>query len=252
MNPLHLPSLMAVVAIVSLSSCNAAPQSSAILPSPSALESSSPAPQVVTLPANAGAVAITPAVSPSPPPASSNSPLVVTPPTTDCAVKMAIVADPESPLNVRSSPDTQTSNVVGELENNVFVTVTAEQNGWFQIDTPLTGWIAKNRTEYSCALVDETIDLNSTQNQALIKGKIIGGGTHQYRLQLTAGQTLKIDNEFQVFPRVLDPSDQSLNEEIASTEIKRWSTTVATTGEYILQLDSNFRGFSYQFLVTVN
>ena len=248
MNSLPLPSLIAVLAIVSLSSCNAAPQSSAILPSPSAPES--PEPQVVTLPANAGAVA--PAASASPPATSSNSPLVVTPPTTDCAVKMAIVVGPESPLNVRSSPDTQTSTVVGELENNVFVTITEDQDGWFQIDTPLTGWIAKNRTEYSCAVVDEAIDLNSTQNQALIKGKIIGGGTHQYRLLLTAGQTLKIDNELQVFPRVLDPSDQSLNEEIASTEIKRWSTTVAATGEYILQLDSNFRGFSYQFLVTVN
>jgi hypothetical protein len=205
----------------------------------------------VTLPADAGAVAITPAASPSSP-TSSNSPLVVTPPITDCAVKMAIVTDPESPLNVRSSPDTQGNNVVGQLENNAFVTITAEQDGWFQIDTPLTGWIAKNRTEYSCASVDEVIELSSTQNQVLVKGKIIGGGTHQYRLQLAAGQTLKIDNELEVFPRVLDPNDQSLNEDIVSTEIKRWSTSISTPGEYTLQLDSNFRGFSYEFLVTVN
>jgi hypothetical protein len=165
---------------------------------------------------------------------------------------MAIVTDPESPLNVRSSPDTQGNNVVGQLENNAFVTITAEQDGWFQIDTPLTGWIAKNRTEYSCASVDEVIELSSTQNQVLVKGKIIGGGTHQYRLQLAAGQTLKIDNELEVFPRVLDPNDQSLNEDIVSTEIKRWSTSISTPGEYTLQLDSNFRGFSYEFLVTVN
>jgi len=257
MNPLHLPPLMAVMAIVSvaLSSCNAAPGSppSSTLPSPPAQESSFPSsPQVATLPANAGAVAITPTASPSPAAPDSTSPLVVTPPTTDCAVKMAIVSDPESPLNVRSSPDSQGNNVVGTLDNDAFVTITTEQGGWFQIDTPLTGWIAKNRTRYSCALVDEAIELSPTQNQVMVKGEIIGSGSHQYRINLTEGQTLSLENDGKVFPRVLAPNAQSLNEEVAGTDMKKWSTSVPNTGEYILQLDSNYRGFFYQFSLTIN
>lgn len=262
MNALHLPRLLLVMTIVSVSSCSAAP----VTPSPVASSAdgtlpspvSSPSTQVVTLPPEAGAVnantpppaGADPTTAPNSTPGSS-SPIVVTAPTTDCAVKMAIVSDPESPLNVRSSPDAQGNNVVGKLENKTFVTVAAEQEGWFQIDTPLTGWIAKSRTKYSCALVDEAIDLESTENQVLVKGEIIGSGSHQYRINLTAGQTLTINNEAEVFPRVLAPNDQSLNEDVVGTDAKQWSTTISITGEYMFQLDSNFRGFPYQFSVSL-
>jgi hypothetical protein len=80
---------------------------------------------------------------------------------------------------------------------------------------------------------------------------MIGTGSHQYRLNLAAGQTLTIKNEADVFPLVLAPDQQSLNEDIAGTDASEWSISVPIAGEYVLQLDSNFRGFSYQFLITI-
>lgn len=251
----HLPIVsrlfpLMAIACFALPACSGSPTPQTVVspvPSPDAV-TASPSPQVVTLPATTGTVEAPPAAATPP---SASSPLLVTPPTTNCPVSMAIVADPESPLNVRSSPNTETDNIVGQLADQTFVTVSGEEEGWFEIDTPLTGWIAKSRTQYSCAVVDEAIALSPSQPQALVQGKMIGTGSHQYRINLAAGQTLTIKNEADVFPLFLAPDQQSLNEDIAGTDAPEWSISVPIAGEYILQLDSNFRGFSYQFLITI-
>ena len=72
-------------------------------------------------------------------------PVVVTPPNSGCKITQAVVSDPNPPLNVRSSPQVRDSEIVGKLNNNTFVSVAEEQNGWLRITDP-PGWIAKNRT----------------------------------------------------------------------------------------------------------
>jgi serine/threonine protein kinase len=66
---------------------------------------------------------------------------------TNCSV---VVVDPDSPLNVRSTPDTKPDNIVGTVEDGTRLSVVAEQNGWLQINSPLQGWVAKNRTKRVC------------------------------------------------------------------------------------------------------
>jgi uncharacterized protein YgiM (DUF1202 family) len=61
-----------------------------------------------------------------------------------------IVADPQAPLNVRSVPNAKLGEVVGKLDNGVTVSLVAEQNGWIQISSPVSGWISKARTKTVC------------------------------------------------------------------------------------------------------
>ncbi len=70
-----------------------------------------------------------------------------TPSQTNCSV---VVSDPASPLNVRSTPDTKPDNIVGTVEDGTRLSVVVEQNGWLQINSPLQGWVAKNRTKTVC------------------------------------------------------------------------------------------------------
>jgi hypothetical protein len=51
---------------------------------------------------------------------------------------------------VRSTPDTKPDNIVGTVEDGTRLSVVVEQNGWLQINSPLQGWVAKNRTKTVC------------------------------------------------------------------------------------------------------
>ena len=52
-----------------------------------------------------------------------STPVVITPATSGCKIVMAIVDDPEAPLNVRRTPEVKDGNIVGQLNNNAFVSV---------------------------------------------------------------------------------------------------------------------------------
>ncbi len=180
------------------------------------------------------------------------SPIVVMPSTPDCEIKMAVVADPEPPLNVRSSPEVKEGNIVGQLNNNTFVSVADEQRGWFRITSPVAGWVAKNRTESSCAIVNKKIAFFPGGNEAIVRGEIIGGGSHSYKIEASQGQTLTIENYKDIFPVIITPNEQLLsNSPTPGTEVKQWKGELPITGEYTLQLDSNFRGFEYEFLIEI-
>jgi serine/threonine protein kinase len=88
----------------------------------------------------------TPAPNPSPSQPAPN-PSASTPTSENCAL---IVDDSQSPLNVRSAPNTNSSKVVGTLNNGAVVTFVTAQNGWIQISSPVAGWIAKSRTRRVC------------------------------------------------------------------------------------------------------
>ncbi len=177
-----------------------------------------------------------------------SSPVVITPPTSGCEIVMAIVDDPEAPLNVRKSPEVKEGNIVGKLNNNAFVSVRDEQSGWLQISNPVTGWVAKNRTRSTCSKVDKTITFSPESDKAIVRGEIIGTGSHNYRVRMVQGQTLSIKNLGDVFPTIIGPDGKLMAVEGNESE---WTDIMPVSGVYTLQLDSNLRGYEYEFSVLI-
>ncbi|MEG5048467.1 SH3 domain-containing protein [Microcoleus sp. B4-C1] len=175
-------------------------------------------------------------------------PVVVTPPNSGCKISMAVVSDPNPPLNVRSIPQVRGSNIVGKLKNNTFVSVAEEQNGWLRITDP-PGWIAKNRTESSCSNVNQQINFRPGGDEAIIKGRIIGGGTHSYQIRARKGQTMTVRSRKDVFPQIITPRGKLLAGDPYQGNETEWTGKMPVTGNYTLQLDSNFRGYEYEFSV---
>ncbi|MEG4029729.1 MULTISPECIES: SH3 domain-containing protein [unclassified Microcoleus] len=176
-------------------------------------------------------------------------PVVVTPPDSGCKISMAVVSDPNPPLNVRSIPQVRGSNIVGKLKNNTFVSVAEEQNGWLRITDPVPGWVAKRRTESSCSNVNQQINFLPGGDEAIVKGRIIGGGSHSYRIRARKGQTMTVRNRQEVFPQIITPRGKLLAGDPYQGNETEWSGKVPVTGNYTLQLDSNFRGYEYEFSV---
>ncbi|MEG4839242.1 SH3 domain-containing protein [Microcoleus sp. B9-D4] len=181
-------------------------------------------------------------------PGSKVEPVVVTPPNSGCKISQAVVSDPNPPLNVRSIPQVRGSNIVGKLKNNTFVSVAEEQNGWLRITDP-PGWIAKNRTESSCSNVTQQINFRPGGDEAIVKGRIIGGGTHSYRIRARKGQTMTVRSRKDVFPQIITPRGKLLAGDPYQGNETEWTGKVPVTGNYTLQLDSNFRGYEYEFSV---
>jgi hypothetical protein len=179
----------------------------------------------------------------------NNTAIVITAPTSNCVVRMALVADPQPPLNVRSLPDSKNSKIVGKLENNTLVSVVEEKAGWLRITEPMVGWIAANRTRSSCANLDLDINGKPQPLKVLIKGEIIGTGSHVYRLEAEQGQTLTVQRNQSIFPVIITPSSKVLAGEPSPNPPQQWQGKLTETGTYTLELDSNFRGFAYEFLV---
>ncbi len=178
-------------------------------------------------------------------------PMVVTPPDSGCQISMAVVNDSNPPLNVRSHPRVTDSKIVGSLNNNTFVSVAEAQNGWLRITDPVPGWIAKNRTESSCPNVRQEINFLPGGNEAIVKGRIIGGGSHSYIIHATKSQTITVKNRKDVFPQILTPDGKLLTTNPDNDHKIEWTGTIPVSGNYTLQLDSNFRGYEYEFSVQV-
>jgi Bacterial SH3 domain len=177
------------------------------------------------------------------------APVVVTPPNSGCKISMAVVSDPNPPLNVRSHPQVSDSKIVGKLKNHTFVSIAEEQNGWLRITEP-PGWIAKNRTESSCSNVNQQINFLPGGDEAIVKGRIIGGGTHSYKIRAAKNQTITVKNRKDVFPLILTPGGKLLGNSYQGNETE-WTGKIPVTGNYTFQLDSNFRGYEYEFYVRV-
>ncbi len=165
---------------------------------------------------------------------------------------MAVVNDPESPLNVRSTPDTTADNIVGQLKNKTYVTVVKEQDGWFQITTPTKGWVAKNRTDSGCNQKVERITLNDSTQPVTISDRFVGTGSHRYVINASAGQTIIVDRNRGPMPSLIAPDGTFLLEGPLEEKRQQWRGKLAQTGEYVLELDSNFKGYKYTFSVEVN
>ncbi|MBW4496018.1 MAG: SH3 domain-containing protein [Oscillatoria princeps RMCB-10] len=208
------------------------------------IQSKSPAPSTgSTTPANA------------PVQIAKSDPIVITPPTEGCKIAQARVADPNPPLNVRSSPQVADGNIVGKLNNGTFVSVAEERNGWFRITDPVRGWVAKNRTESSCSQVSQRITFAAQGDSAIIRGRIVGGGSHQYILRATKGQTMTLTVQKGALPFIYPPNDPNGRSDLSGgghySGKTSWTGKLPATGDYTLTLDSNYKGFEYEFLVRV-
>ncbi|MEB3829531.1 SH3 domain-containing protein, partial [Phormidium sp. CCY1219] len=159
------------------------------------------------------------------------------------------------PTNVRSTPEVAPDNIVGTLANGTYVSLSDRQNGWFKITTPVDGWISQNLTETTCASVSKRINFPPNGTRAIVKGRIIGGGSHEYILNASEGQTMTVTVIEGALPFVFPPNDPNRQRDLTGgghyTGKDSWTGTLPATGDYLLQLDSNFRGFEYELLVSV-
>jgi len=197
---------------------------------------------------------ITPTPAPSPSPSTiSVNPIQISPPTSGCPIQMAVVDDPAPPLNVRSTPEVLPDNVVGQLNNDTFLFVSEQQNGWLKIRNPIPGWVAQNRTRSSCANIVQPINFSRDRNQAIIQGEIIGSGSHRYTFEGQANQTLTVESRNAIFPQIITPDGQLIADDAAPVvDRQSWTGQLPTTGQYTLELNSNFRGFEYDFSVEID
>jgi predicted secreted protein len=184
-----------------------------------------------------------------------SDPIVITPPTEGCKITQARVADPNPPLNVRSSPQVANGNIVGKLNNGTFVSVAQEKNGWLQITDPVRGWVAKNRTESSCSQVSKRITFAPQGDSAIVRGRIIGGGSHSYIIRANKGQTMTVTVQKGALPFIYPPNDSSGRNDLSGgghySGKTSWTGKLPATGDYTLTLDSNYKGFEYEFLLRV-
>jgi|JI9StandDraft_2_1071091.scaffolds.fasta_scaffold00537_5 Bacterial SH3 domain len=256
MSPKRSPTILTLIAGISVllnTACASQPPTQSSQPTNTPVaQSLNTLPTVTPTPAITTSASVTqtsPASTPQP--KENISAVVITAPDSGCRISQAKVADPDGSVNVRSAPEITDNNIVGQLKNNTFVSVKAEQNGWFNIDQP-PGWIAKNRTKYSCPQVKETIKFTPGGNEAIIKGEMIGGGTHIYQLQANQGQTLRVINNHGLFPMIIAPNGTILiGNPYTDVNRKEWTALLPASGNYTFQFDSNFKGFDYDFSVQV-
>jgi uncharacterized protein YgiM (DUF1202 family) len=61
-----------------------------------------------------------------------------------------LVNDPQPPLNIRSSPVELKDNVVGQVKNGEMLTVVGGNETWFQVSSPVQGWVDQSLTKTVC------------------------------------------------------------------------------------------------------
>jgi Bacterial SH3 domain len=182
------------------------------------------------------------ATNPTPEIAQNPSPATLE--TLSCTITMAVVNDPNAPLRVRSTPNANTANnIVGQLENGAFVTVEGEANGWLQISEPMRGWISKKLTDNGCNQKVARVNFPPGSTAFRLTDRIIGSGSHRYQFNATQGQMLAIASESGPLPFIINPDGTALTD--ASNHLTSWQQVLPANGQYVLQFDSNFRGFSY-------
>lgn len=164
-----------------------------------------------------------------------------------CRVLMAIVKDNNPPLNVRAQPNTQAA-IVGQLQDGTFVSVKQEADGWFQIAEP-SGWIAKSKTASRCGEKTETVSFGTGESGTTISDEMLGTGSHRYKLQLSKGQTITVQGNVGPMPALVGPDGKHLIG--MDQQSPKWSKELSSSGEYTLEMESNFRGYKYDFAVEV-
>ncbi|HIK29693.1 MAG TPA: SH3 domain-containing protein [Oscillatoriaceae cyanobacterium M7585_C2015_266] len=171
-----------------------------------------------------------------------------------CKITTAKISNSKPPT-VRSSPEVKPNNIVGNLNNGTLVSVKSEKNGWFEITSPVKGWVSKSLTQSDCNEKIKYVSFPANRTATTISSRFIGTGSHKYLLKATKGKTMTVTVEKGPLPFVFAPSDRNQQKDLtgggAYNNKKSWSGKLAETGEYILQLESNRSGYDYKFVVQV-
>lgn len=249
MRILH-PSLVLFVALTGLGclSCGLAqPRSSSSVPKPSTAESVS-----AILPASADdASSSSPALRPMTAPPEVLATTLQVPGGDRCVVRSAVVRDHNPPLHVRSQPLVSANNIVGTLQNDVILKVAAEQPGWFQIQEPIEGWVAKQLVDYACSRKTKRLRLLSDRPQN-VRDRFVGAGTHYYLISAKAGQTLTITKNQGRFPLVLSPTGQVLVSKADIDWRVSWTQQLLESGDYALEILSEENGYAYSLSISLS
>ena len=166
-----------------------------------------------------------------------------------CTVTMVTVDDPNPPLNVRSTPSSSGA-LVGQLKNGLMVSVTAEQNGWFKVAEP-AGWISAQRTKNGCNQKVERVSFGKGSTSATVSDRFIGGGSHRYLFNAGKGQRMTVSRNEGPFPTVRSANGQVLVQSLQNENRPQWSSNLAQTGDYVVEVESNFKGYPYSFSVAI-
>lgn len=186
----------------------------------------------------------------------------------NCRIYYLRVNDPAPPLNVHSTPESAADNVIATLPNGALALILQEQDGWFKIALRnkqlqnKTGWIKADRTEYGCNLFAEPV-----QPPFVMRGRLIGTGSHKYIIELKSGQTLLIRPQRPTdasvgfyWPSAVIGPDISGRQagvpnaygnwwrkpgDTTSPEPSEWRWTSENGGIYEVCYESNFKGFVY-------
>ncbi len=200
----------------------------------------------------------------SPTPTTLNSPVAIAPQTTgasnpirltSCKITMARVLDPDPPLNLRSSPEVKPDNIVGKLDNGIFLQVMTEKGGWFQVTTTGSsasdsgdlGWVSKKQTEYSCNQKVAVVALQPGGSPVTISDRFIGTGSHMYQVMMHKGQTLVLTAKSDPSPYVMDTTGKVIAGNEKEGIDGTWSGSLPADGQYTIALESSFRGYPYSF-----
>lgn len=243
-------SLAAVAGVTYALMQSSSKQASVTLPVNSPSVAQSPSPTQSSTPASSLAPTQSP-VSQDPLPQPNSTTQTAARQVESCRVAMAIVNDPDSPLNVRSAPTTEASKVVGQLQNGTMVMVTQEQAGWFQIESPMKGWISKQRTTNGCNQKVERVQFGTNDTSMTIADRFIGAGSHKYLLTVSNGQTMTITRKEGPFPTLITPTGKQLVEGPYSESRRTWTEQLSQTGDYGILLESNYKGYPYAFTVEI-
>ncbi len=182
---------------------------------------------------------------PDPPAAEAPPPALPSPETLVCRVTTAVVRDPDPPLNVRAGPSV-TAPIVGTLENGTLLFVGDRREGWLQITAPLNGWVAGNRVEQSCNEKEQRLTLGEIPLP--LRDRFLGPGVHRYRFEITTPQVLHLDNrgnDLEVF--LYGPAGSLLGQPQHLGPQSQHSMALPVPGLHTLELNSNFRGYAYDF-----
>ena len=166
-----------------------------------------------------------------------------------CTVTTVVIDDPNPPLNVRSSPSTAGA-VVGQLKNGQMLSVTAEQSGWFRVAEPV-GWISAQRTKSGCNQKVERVSFGKGGTSATVTDRFIGTGSHRYVFNAGKGQRMTVSRNDGPFPTLRSPSGSALVSSMQDENRPQWSGVLAQTGDYTMEVESNFKGYPYSFNVAI-
>ena len=167
-----------------------------------------------------------------------------------CTVTNATVDDPNPPLNVRSAPSTN-NKVIGTLKNGETVLVEAEQSGWFRISVPMQGWISKKNVRSTCNVKVERVSFGTGKTSTTVSDRFIGTGSHRYVFNAGKGQVMTVSRNDGPFPTLRSPNGKVLAESMQDEKRPQWSGALPQTGDYVVELESNFKGYPYSFKVEI-